>query len=428
MRFHLQTFGCKSNQYESQAIREALQKNGHEESASPEQAQLLVVNTCGVTGRAGASCRNAIRKALRKNPALTPVITGCAVDIDEPWTKTMAEGGVLVPNAKKHALPGIIGALTENRPFPESEGDRFALAISSFQGHTRAFLKIQDGCDNCCSYCAIPRARGKPESGPVAAILDEAARLAENGYRELALTGINIGAYRGNGCGLAELAARIAATPGLARLRLGSVEPPYVDDALLETMTGNRVICPHVHIPLQSGDDGILRAMGRRYRAKEFLRIIEKIRNALPLPSITTDVIVGFPGEDESAFLKTYSLCREVGFSRLHVFPFSPRPGTPAAGMRRGAPDREIERRKRRLLELGGRMAEEYAAANVGLNERIIVETGARESRGLTDRYLRASIADSAMPKNEVCEVKIIGSNGGRLTAVGRAERPRPFA
>ncbi len=390
----LLTFGCKANQYESQAIRESLNQQGANETSEPATANLLIVNTCGVTGRAGASARNAIRRILRTNPKARLILTGCGVDLKEKWLENIAPGQkpLLVPNAKKYALADVVRQAENENPNPAASlqttpENRFAHNISSFQGHTRAFLKIQDGCDNFCAYCAVPHARGLPESRPAEDILAEAKRLTASGHRELVLTGINIGAYHHAGLRLPELARLIADTPGLLRLRLGSVEPPHLDEPLVKSMRQRSdVICPHVHLPLQSGDDRVLALMGRRYQAKEFLEKIALLRDNLDRPAVTTDVIVGFPGEDENAARHTLDLCRQAAFSRLHVFLFSPRPGTPAAAMRRTACDREIELWKNRLLELGNELAAGFAASCVGMAERVIVENS---GGGFSDRYVK---------------------------------------
>ncbi len=413
MKYLLQTFGCKSNQYESQAIRESLNAAGHEEAATADEAGLLIVNTCGVTGRAGASCRNAIRKMVRANPRLRVVVTGCGVDLKEEWPD-LPVPPVLVPNAKKHAIAKLLADLDNSRVETEPD-DRFALGISAFDGHTRAFIKVQDGCDNFCTYCAIPYARGTPESRPLPAILGEARRLIDSGYRELVLTGINIGAYRRDGLRLADVAAALAALPGLERLRLGSVEPPHLDERLVEVMAAHEAVCPHVHLPLQSGDDGVLAAMGRRYDAAGFMRCVELLRRGLDNPAITTDVIVGYPGEDDAAAERTSDLCRAAGFSRLHVFLFSPRPGTPAASLRQTCTNRAIEARKSALIAVGHDLAARYAASCVGMRERIIME---KSGTGLSDRYVAATLrGDSAVP-GDVVRVKITGFDGAGLTAV----------
>lgn len=257
----------------------------------------------------------------------------------------------------------------------------------------------------------VPLARGRPQSRPPADILREAERLVRNGHPELALTGINIGAYNHDGLDLAGLIVRLAETPGLARLRLGSIEPQEVTPALISALRGHGKICSHLHLPLQSGDDGVLAAMRRRYRAEEFLETVERIKSSLDNPAISTDVIVGFPGEDERAFENTYATCQKAGFARLHVFLFSPRPGTPAAVMKHTAHDHEIEQWKNRLLVLADSEAERYARSCVGLLERAIGETGP----ALTDRYLRVYIKDRVLAPGESAIVRITGSTGPDL-------------
>ncbi len=412
--FHIQTFGCKSNQYESQAIREALIAAGFRAADGAADADICVINTCSVTGRAGASCRNAIRKTLRANPAARVVVTGCGVDLGDAFPDL--PGGrppLLVPNAKKHALPALL-AMPDPGPddVAAAAEDRFALSISCFHGHTRAFIKVHDGCDNFCSYCAVPFARGKPESRPLAAIASEAARLVEHGHRELVLTGINIGNYRHGSRALPDVVAALAGTPGLVRLRLGSVEPPHMTRDLVSVMAAHPAVCPHVHLPLQSGDDGVLAAMGRRYRAGEYLEKIALLREGLDNPAVTADVIVGFPGETAEAAARTLAVCREARFSRLHVFLFSARPGTNAAAMRQTATDRDIEERKRRLIAAGEELSVSYAASCVGLRERVIVERG---GAGLSDRYVAVRL-DVPVPGGSAVGAEMIEANGAVLS------------
>jgi MiaB-like tRNA modifying enzyme len=411
MRFLLQTFGCKSNQYESQAIREDLVEAGFYPVESPEEAELFILNSCAVTSRAGASCRNAYRKALRANPELKVVFTGCAVDVKEPWLAEI-KADIIITNAKKHAISELLllHGVTPDTVLQCSD-DRFALSIKGFAGHTRAFIKIQDGCDNFCSYCTVPLARGRPESRHPRDILEEAARLVGNGHPELALTGINVGAYNHDGLTLAGLLLRLAETKGLVRLRLGSVEPQEVTPELVEAMRGHEKIAPHIHLPLQSGDPEVLKTMRRRYTPEEFLAKSAMLKDRLDNPAITSDVIVGFPGEDAEAFENTYELCSRAGFARLHVFLFSPRPGTPAAMMRNRSHDRDIEERKNRLIQLGEREAVRFAESCIGMRERAISESG----ECLTDRYLRTTIKGLETKPGETYQVRVIGTLGPQL-------------
>lgn len=414
MKYFIQSFGCKSNQYESQAIREILNKAGNAETQTLPDADVYLINTCGVTGRAAASCRNALRKAARANPRLVFCITGCAVDLNEEWPELPGGLPILVPNAKKHAIPAMLRERLEQLPPAISANDPFALSISSFQGHTRAFLKVQDGCNNFCTYCAVPYARGEPHSRRKQDVLDEAARLAQSGHREIVLTGINIGAYQDGTNDFADLAAALANVDGLVRLRLGSVEPPSLSERLVQAIRDHETICPHVHLPLQSGADSVLAAMGRRYTAGEFLDKVALLRQELTHPSLTTDIIVGFPGEDENAFKQSCAVCEQAGFSRLHVFLFSARSGTPAAMMKRSVPDRVVEEWKSSLIGIGETLAERYAQGCIGLEERVIVETGGNGSSGLSDRYMRVRLAKPLEP-GTVASVSIAGTDGSAL-------------
>ncbi|MCC8191061.1 MAG: tRNA (N(6)-L-threonylcarbamoyladenosine(37)-C(2))-methylthiotransferase MtaB [Planctomycetes bacterium] len=421
-RFLLLTFGCKANQYESQAIREQLAAAGYREAIRPEETDVVILNSCGVTGRAAAGCRSAVRKAVRANPRIRLVLTGCGVDLGDAWPAAASGPALMVKNGQKHGLAAMLDAwLAGDCPLPQPDDDRFALRIAAFHGHTRAFLKIHDGCDNHCTYCAVPRARGAPQSRSPRDIRAEAARLVAAGHPEVVLTGINIGAYRHGVTEFADLVAELAEVPGLVRLRLGSVEPPQMTERLVEVMAALAGICPHVHLPLQSGSDEVLRRMGRRYDAAAFLDTVAMVKSRLRLPAITTDVIVGFPGEDAAAFAATEDVCRRAGFSRLHVFRFSPRPGTPAAAMTGSAPGEDVERWKGRLLATGRELATSFAAACVGLRERVIVEQDNTGPGGLSDRYVRVRLTETARP-GQIREVTIVGAAGDGL--IGRSDPP----
>ncbi len=414
LTFTIKSFGCKTNQYESQGIREALLRAGMYETDSALGAQLMIVNSCAVTGRAGATCRNAIRKARKDNPEIRIILTGCAVDIKEEWAEKM-EIEASFKNADK---AGIVSYLV--RGCDDQPEDRFAFSINEFSGHTRAFLKVQDGCDNFCSYCIIPYARGNPVSRRPHAILQEATQLVENGYTELVLTGINIGAYNYKGLSLADILIKLAQIPGLLRLRMGSVEPIFAGRKLIETIAENPVICPHLHLPLQSGDDHILRTMNRKYTTREFLQVVEMTRAILPAPAITTDIIVGFPGEDQRSFEHTLQTVRAAKFSRSHIFLFSPREGTPAATMK-ACPQWETDCRKDELTILTDNLAAEFAASQIGKVESVILERpcDTKEGKfweGYSARYLRTLIpATDECIKGKLINVVIKRANGSEL-------------
>lgn len=378
--FFLRTFGCKTNQYESEGIREALRADGFWEVPTPSEAAICILNTCCVTSRAEATCRRAVRAIRRENPQAFVVLTGCAVDLPSPW---LHEIGIdlAISNREKIDLPlRIREALhpsTSPRIPPSSQWaePRFAFSLKTFASHTRAFLKIQDGCDAFCSYCIVPYVRGRPASRPLEAIQAEAEALVASGHRELVVTGIHIGAYRDEkGRTLADLLRMLSLPPGV-RLRLSSIEPYEVTDDLLAAIRSHPAICPHLHLPLQSGDDRVLQAMNRRYTRQDYLEAVRRIRDALDRPAITTDIIVGFPTEDEAAFEATYQLAEKVGFARTHIFLFSPRTGTPASRLPRSADDTTVFLRKERLLRLAATSAARFAASWIGEKEAILVET-----------------------------------------------------
>ena len=398
--FYIRTLGCKTNQYESRGIAESLTLAGLAEVPTAKEADLCLLNTCGVTARSDASCRSAARQIRRANPKATLVITGCCVDLAQDWPDAL-KPDLLVGNRFKHRIASLVDEMPASAapqvPDAAGTGEAFGLSVSSFSRSTRAFIKIQDGCSNRCSYCAIPDARGKPVSRPLAAILSEAARLIEHGHRELVITGINIGQYCSDqGAPLARVVTALGGLAGLDRLRLGSIEPAHVTDDLLSAMAGATTVCPHLHIPLQSGDNGVLQAMNRGYSAEQFAETVKRVRRYLDTPAITTDVIVGFPGEDQKAFQNSMAVCRSIGFSRMHVFLFSPRPGTPAADMPRNIPDRTVTSNRDALIALADEMAGVFAQELVGKRVGVILEErGESGWEGYADRYVRLCLPDA---------------------------------
>ncbi len=422
-RFFIQTLGCKSNQYESQAIREALEADGFTETPAVTEADLCIINTCSVTCRADASCRNLVRQIQRKNPEAFLILTGCAVDLNAPWVHEIEGIDLLIPNTKKHALASIL----KNTSSPEFTytcldtipDDRLNLTISRFSERTRAFLKIQDGCDNYCSYCTIPYARGKPESRNPHDILNEARKLIDNGHKEIVFTGINIGQYKWQGnTALADVAHQVGNLPGLLRLRMGSIEPPYVTDTLLQSLAQTHTCCAHLHIPLQSGDDEILQKMNRHYSTGKFEETINRVRSVLDHPAITTDIIVGFPSETEINAANTRSFCISIGFSRSHIFTYSKRDGTPAAKWKSQASAAETKSRFQELLQITDKSANDFASSLVGMTETLLTEEYDNEdSVGYGERYLRIRVKGQKLPLRELTPVKVIATQNAELLA-----------
>jgi len=375
------TLGCKVNQYETEYVRQALAAIGYGDAAPGAPADLCLVNTCTVTAEGDAKSRQAIRRLARENPAARIVVMGCYA--------TRAPDEVA-------ALPGVVEVITDKRELPDWLG-RFGVAdvpagISRFEGRSRAFVKVQDGCMLRCSYCIIPYVRPQLTSRPVAEILDEVRRLRDNGYREIVLTGIHLGHYgvdwnwrkpKAEWVRLSHLVDQIARISGDFRLRLSSLEATEVTRELIQVMVAHGdKICPHLHVCLQSGSDAVLRRMRRRWSARMFVDRCDLVRHWLDQPALTTDVVVGFPGETDADFEQTCRVVREAGFSKIHIFPFSPRRGTPAAQMPDAVPAPVRTERTRRLAALEGELREAYFRSLIGRDLRVLVEAPSRENAG----------------------------------------------
>jgi len=385
------TFGCKVNQYDSQAMRETLAQLGCAEVTA--EADLYVVNTCCVTRESHRKGLQAIRRIARAHPAACIIVTGCSAETHAEMLRDLPGVLCVVGNEGKARLAEI---LAEHGLGPRPAGAAEWPTITRFAGHTRAFVKVEDGCNDFCSYCIVPHVRGRVRSRPPDDVAAEVARLVANGYLEVVLTGIHLGAYGldwGGEPALASLVRRVLATPGLRRLRLSSLELREVSDELLELVAAAPVLCPHLHLPLQSGDDEVLRAMNRRYTAADFLRRLDAVRARIAEPAITTDVIVGFPGETDEQFRRTLALCRQAAFSRLHVFPYSDRPGTAAATMPGKLPPDVLRARREEMKALAADLMAAYHRRFVGRAVEPLVETERDPRSGLlvgyTEHYVR---------------------------------------
>ncbi|MBI2922685.1 MAG: tRNA (N(6)-L-threonylcarbamoyladenosine(37)-C(2))-methylthiotransferase MtaB [Planctomycetes bacterium] len=439
----LLTLGCKVNQYETQAVREALQGSGMREVGWGAPADVVVINTCAVTAQADGRSRKAVRQARRRNPEAVIVVTGCYADSDSlgGWA---GEADAVVPNASKGRLAEVvrsaIAAREAGTPFRGRlagrvawEGSRFAgrkrmadpaltaeeatstelMTIRSFEGHTRAVLKIQNGCDLFCSFCIIPYTRGLPRSKPLARIESEARDLAASGHREIVLTGVHAGAWGQDLPGRPRVADAVLAAlrAPVDRVRLSSIEVQELTAREFALLDEPR-FCRHFHVPLQSGDDGVLRRMNRRYSAADFLRAAGEIRRRVPDAAITTDVIAGFPGETEEAFANTLRVCEEAGISKIHVFPYSDRAGTPAAGYDGKVGPRELAQRCDRLDALGSRLGGAYRSRFEGKTVDVLFE-GLDEPSGLaggfTDRYVSVLAASDTPLRGRLLPIRVTG-------------------
>jgi len=369
------TLGCKVNQYETEYVRQALARLGYRPPDGREPVDLGIVNTCTVTAHGDAKSRKAIRQLAREHPRAEIIVMGCYA--------TRAADEV----AK---LPGVVDVLTDKRQLPELLA-RLGLVdvpsgIDTFGSRHRAYVKVQDGCRMNCSYCIIPKVRPELASRPAGEVLDEVRRLVDHGHREIVLTGIHLGHYGVDLAGeidLAGLVERIARLQGEFRVRISSLEAVEATGALIAVMAGHGDrICPHLHVSMQSGSDAVLERMRRRWPAAEFLRRCEKIRRSLDLPALTTDVIVGFPGETDDDFAATCRAVEQAGFSKVHVFRFSPRQGTAAAEMPDQIPEPVKRRRAEQLAELAARLRRHYFATLEGRRLQVLVETPAQDGVG----------------------------------------------
>ncbi|MCB9883258.1 MAG: tRNA (N(6)-L-threonylcarbamoyladenosine(37)-C(2))-methylthiotransferase MtaB [Planctomycetes bacterium] len=412
------TFGCKANLYDTQRLRELLKRRGYGE-VGEGPADLVVVNTCTVTAEAGRKARQLVRRLRRENPAVEIAVTGCLAESEPEGLRSIEGVRAVVGNGERESASTFLRAIGEQ---VNDEELGLPPGIEEFTGRTRAFLKIQDGCDHACAFCIIPSVRGTSRSRTPEDLCAELARLVAAGYREVVLCGIHIGEYGlDRGTTLADLVARMTALPGTFRLRLSSIEATEVTEDLLAAMTRTDKVCHHLHMPMQSGDDRVLEAMNRWYDVATYLRAIERVHDVLDQPALTGDVIVGFPGEDDRAFAETLRTVERAGFSRLHVFPFSPRPGTPAATLG-GAVEPQVTRQRRQILaDRLTAQGERYRASLVGRSERVVFE---QRNVGLTDRYQRFVVHSERDHQSELRPVLIESHDelglGGSLVDVAQ--------
>lgn len=419
------TLGCKTNQFESAAMSEQLGKAGYQQVDFDAGAELVIVNTCTVTSATDSQSRNLIRRARRMNSHARVVVTGCYAQID-PETLAELPGVALVigNEEKKDFLARLTGLDSDNTQVAVADirqvDSAETLPLSSFEQRSRAFVQIQNGCDAFCSYCIIPYARGRSRSVSVADVVKQVENLSVAGYPEVVLTGIHIGNYGQDlqpQINLLTLLQNIEKSDFNGRLRLGSIEPTELPDALLDYVAAAEWICPHYHIPLQAGDDEILERMNRHYSTDIFQELLNGIRQRQPSAAIGLDIITGFPGETEQQFDDTCEYLRRLPFSHLHVFPFSRRPGTPAAEMKGQLPGNIIKERAAKLREIGERKLAAYATQFVGRSLEVVIEGGEADGKkkGLSRNYLSVRVDASGVEQGDCVQVAISSSRSGAL-------------
>lgn len=377
------TFGCKVNTCETAGMQQLLRSCGYGITDTPEKADMAVINSCTVTASGDHRMLTFLRQLRKKNPALIIVLTGCYVQAFPEEASRIEEADIIIGNKEKERLPELIQHFLEKPSYvhgvfsvsPYEQSDSFVqLPCDTFAHNTRAFLKIQDGCNCFCSYCIIPYARGRCRSMPMENLKEAAAQLTKNGYREIVLCGINLAFYGKEWGGSLLDAVQCAADAGAERVRLGSLEPERMTDELLHGLSEIPAFCPQFHLSLQSGCSRTLRAMNRRYTAEEYAAFCEKIRRYFPDCAITTDIMVGFPGETEEDFQTSLAFAESIGFAKMHVFRYSPRPGTPAARMKEQIPENVKTERMHKMQTCAARMQRAYLKSCIGRTVPVLFE------------------------------------------------------
>ncbi len=396
MTFNIITLGCKVNAYESEIMKELLLNAGYKEEK--EHPEVVIINTCSVTNMADSKSRKMVRRYKRENPNTILVVCGCSTQNKKEEYEQM-DIDILLGNKDKSKIVTLINNFKNNHEkyikfYDDRDLDFEDMTVKEFTSHARAFVKIQDGCNNFCSYCVIPYVRGNIRSKDFNKALEEIKTLVKNNHKEIVLTGIHTGSYgAGLNYDLSDLLHEMNKIEGLERIRISSIEVTELNDKFLNELKENKKICNHMHIPLQAGSDEILKKMNRKYDLKYFFEKINKIREIRPDISITTDVIVGHPYETEELFLKTIETCKKIKFAKIHVFPYSKRDGTASSRMPNQVSDVDKKIRSHKLIEISNELEKEYAKKFIGKKLDVLIEENYGEkSIGHTSNYLRLEI------------------------------------
>lgn len=423
------TLGCKVNQYETEAMETLFRDKGYASVKEGEIADVYVINTCTVTNLGDKKSRQFIRRARRQNKNAIVAVVGCYSQV-APDEIMKIEGVNLVIGTDERSkivdfvedlepwdLVCHVGDIMKVREFEE-------LSIDQVTDKTRAFIKIQEGCNQYCSYCIIPYARGPIRSRQPENVIKEVTRLVENGFKEIVLTGIHIASYGKDlgGIHLIDIIEQVSQIKGLDRIRLGSLEPRLMTDDFIQRLTALTNFCPHFHLSLQSGSDTVLQRMNRKYSTAEYLTIVEKLKKHFDRPSITTDIIVGFPGETDSEFEETFNFVNAVGFAKIHVFQFSPKTGTPAAKMPGQVLSDVKHRRSERLIEEANRLELAYYNSFLGDTQSVLLESDLLSKEGylegLTPTYIRVAVPKGTHQEGEMIHVKLQTIEGDLMMGV----------
>lgn len=405
------TLGCKVNTYESEYVLNELKKNGYEIKDFNDVCDVYIINTCTVTNNSDSKSRKMIRQAIKKNPNACVVAMGCFIAANQNYQEDGLD--IVLGNKDKSKIVSLLEEYFETKEqircdYKDRLKDFEDMEITDFPGRTRAFVKIQDGCDNFCAYCIIPYVRGKCRSKSEEKVIEEVENLVKNGYKEIVLTGIHTGSYGVDlETNFADLLRKLGKIEGLHRLRISSIEITELTSEVLDCLREEKVLVDHLHIPIQAGSDEILKRMRRKYTLEEFKKKIEEIRSIQKDISISTDIIVGFPGETEELFEQSIKTCKEIGFSKLHVFPYSERKGTLSSKMDGKIEESVKKARARKLIEVSKKLEIKYMEKFIGKEIEVLIE---EEKEGFcyghTGNYLHVRVKDK-YPHNEIVKVTI---------------------
>ena len=415
--FH--TLGCKVNQYETEAMEEMFKEKGYKIVDNHQLADIYIINTCTVTNMGDRKSRQFMRRARKLNKDAVIAAVGCYSQVSPEEVENIEEVDLVIGTTNRDKIVELcelaressdkINIVEDIRMFKEFE----EINIDNLKSKTRAYIKIQDGCNQFCSYCIIPYARGPIRSRELSDIIEESKRLSEKGFKEIVLTGIHVESYGKDleDLALIDVIEKVAKVDGIERIRLSSVEPRLITKEFLERARATGKLCDHFHLSLQSGSESTLKRMNRKYSKEEYRDNVALIREYMPDAGITTDIIVGFPGEDDREFEESYNFARDIGFSRVHVFKYSKRDGTPAASMKEQVDGNIKNTRSESLIQLGEKMAGEFMENLVGRELSVLFEedeTGDTCIEGYTTNYIRVRIADTSL-KGQIVKVKIVG-------------------
>ena len=421
MKIAFHTLGCKVNQYETEVMRESFIKSGY--TVVPDNApfDIIVINSCTVTAESDRKTRQTLNRFRKENPEAVIVLTGCMVQAFAEKSKDLTAADIIVGNTDVAKIEKSVHRFLQEgeRIFEVSDHkrtERFNTPnIKEFAERTRAYMKIEDGCDRFCTYCIIPTARGFVRSKPIADIKKEAEELAKNGFIEIVLVGINLTSYgKGEDMNLCDAVDAVCEIEGIKRVRLGSLEPDHITDRMLMRFKAQEKFCPQFHLSLQSGCDATLKRMNRHYDTAFYRDLVTRIRNMFPNSAITTDIMVGFAGETEQEFLESINFAKEMGFAKSHIFAYSRRNGTVAYNLKGQISKQEKSNRSKRMIEVTNQTEKEFLEGQIGKTVSVLFETNENGfSEGYTKNYTRVKVKTETAHSGEILNVKLISAKNG---------------